>query len=116
MELLPASGDRLVGLGREVPVRMIITLGDAHQSWCRDEPRQKRSDAVGEQQVRRGSGRSPLVAGRFGDLQSLERRAAVRKRERPNSAELVRLMIDGDPLGAAISVTSDGKKNTASPV
>jgi acetyl-CoA C-acetyltransferase len=29
--------------------------------------------------------------------------------------DLVKLMTDGDPLGAAISVTSDGKKNTASP-
>lgn len=28
--------------------------------------------------------------------------------------ELVALMSDGDPIGAAISVTSDGKKNTAS--
>jgi acetyl-CoA C-acetyltransferase len=29
--------------------------------------------------------------------------------------DLVKLMTEGDPLGAAISVTSDGKKNTASP-
>ena len=29
--------------------------------------------------------------------------------------DLVKLMTDGDPLGAPISVTSDGKKNTASP-
>jgi acetyl-CoA C-acetyltransferase len=30
--------------------------------------------------------------------------------------DLVKLMTDGDPLGVAIDVTSDGKKNTASPV
>jgi len=29
--------------------------------------------------------------------------------------DLVKLMTEGDPLGAAISVTSDGKKNTAKP-
>src|SRR5262249_50118205 len=94
VQLLPLAGNRLEGLGCEIPVRVVVSLGDADQSRRRDQSWEEGADAVGEQHLRRGCRRSPVISRRLCLLQPREGRPAVRERERSDFADLGGLMVD----------------------